>query len=172
MIRFSSAPYRCSWLLFSLLTRCNHSTPPLSSYSALNPPAQFTEPFPKEMYFVSFVDSQVRASTCMVYYCSGCYLCHQAAHRASIHWAVKPNVDSDQKVSVSPSRSYQLFPAGHSLSGKCFSEQADSVLLSLNLGLGFKSKRLAYKGYKWRLIQQHPSDMDGRDTFLLFRHQN
>lgn len=108
--------------LFSLLTRCNHSTPPLSSYSALNPPAQFTEPFPEETYFVSFVDSQVRASTCLVYYCSGCYLCHQTAHRAGIHWAVKPNVDSDQKVSVSPSRSYQLFPAGHSLSGKCASQ--------------------------------------------------
>ena len=84
----------------------------------------------------------------MVYYCTGCYLCHQAAHRASIHWAVKPNVDSDQKVSVSPSRSYHYSPqATHYQENACFSEQADLVLLSLNLGLGFKSKRLAYKGY-------------------------
>ena len=46
-VLFSS--YRFSWLLFSLLTRFNHSTPPLSSYSALNTPAEFTEPFPEEM---------------------------------------------------------------------------------------------------------------------------
>lgn len=93
------------------------------------------------------MNSQVRASARVVYYCTGCYPCHQAAHRASIHWAVKPNGGSDLKVSVLP-----LSPMGGSLQAAgyqeyaCFSEQVDLVLRSLNLGLGFNSKRLAYKG--------------------------